>query len=57
MAKQTLDALRARMESLRAEWRELPKRRDNALLTHLQFAHAFGYNLCAYTAVVYAQQR
>jgi chromosome segregation ATPase len=32
MAKQTLDALRARMESLRAEWRELPKRRDNALL-------------------------
>jgi hypothetical protein len=32
MAKQTLDALRARMESLRAEWRELPKRRDTALL-------------------------
>jgi chromosome segregation ATPase len=32
MAKHTLDALRARMESLRAEWRELPKRRDNALL-------------------------
>jgi hypothetical protein len=32
MAKHTLNALRARMESLRAEWRELPKRRDNALL-------------------------
>jgi chromosome segregation ATPase len=32
MAKHTLDALRARMESLRAEWRELPKRRDTALL-------------------------
>jgi len=32
MAKHTLNALRARTESLRAEWRELPKRRDNALL-------------------------
>ncbi len=32
MAKQTLDALRARTEALRTEWRELPKRRDNALL-------------------------
>ena len=32
MAKHTLNALRARTESLRAEWRELPKRRDTALL-------------------------
>jgi chromosome segregation ATPase len=32
MAKHTLDALRARMEALRTEWRELPKRRDTALL-------------------------
>jgi chromosome segregation ATPase len=33
MAKHTLDALRARTESLRTEWRELPKRRDSALFT------------------------
>jgi len=32
MAKHTLNALRARTEALRTEWRELPKRRDNALL-------------------------
>jgi len=32
MAKHTLDALRARTEALRTEWRELPKRRDTALL-------------------------
>jgi len=32
MAKHTLDALRARTETLRTEWRELPKRRDAALL-------------------------
>jgi chromosome segregation ATPase len=33
MVKHTLDALRARTESLRTEWRELPKRRDSALFT------------------------
>jgi hypothetical protein len=32
MAKHTLNALRARTEALRTEWRELPKRRDTALL-------------------------
>jgi len=32
MAKHTLDALRARTEALRTEWRELPNRRNTALL-------------------------
>ena len=32
MAKYTLDALRARTEALRTEWRELPNRRNTALL-------------------------